>query len=197
MSYFDYNTAEKQQGSLIPEGSIVPLQLKIRPKGASFAGMGPNDAGLFKETNDGTAYMIDVEYTVLGGEFAKRPGWEMICAKGNGSEGHNVWENIARTKIRAILESSRNIDPKDDGPEAMAKRQIQGFMDLQGISFTAIVGIESQEGYDDKNTFKPVTPDMDGYRQAPEGAPIATVAPAAQVAAQTQTATAAAGMGDW
>ena len=167
MSHFDYNTAEKQQGSLIPAGTIVPLTMFIRAKGSSFDGMGPKDEGLFKPTNDGTAYMIDIEYTVTAGEFNKRKGWEMICAKGNGSDGHNTWENIARTKIRAMLESSRNIDPKDESPEAMAKRKIEGFNDLQGLCFTAVAGIEEQEGYDPKNTFKPVTPDMDGYQQAP------------------------------
>lgn len=179
---FNYNEAEKQGSfGIIPKGEVVPVQMNIRAKHGDMPGMGPNDQGLFKQTKDGDAYMIDVEYQITAGEHAKRKVWEFICAKGNGSEGHVTWENIAKTKLRAILESAHQIDPDDVSDDAIAKRQISGFDDLQNVVFTARVGIESQDGYDDKNTLTPITCNEDDYRPpvGPSGGNVEHVATAA------------------
>lgn len=191
----DFNTADKQQEfGLIPDGTIVPVMMSLRANHGDMPGMGPKDGGLFKQTNDGTAYMIDVEYIVTAGEFAKRKMWEFICAKGNGSDGHVKWENIAKTKIRAMLESAYNIDPDDDSDAAIAKRSIEGYANLHGLVFTARVGVEKSDDpqYSDKNVLRPVTPGDDEYKAAPPppgGAPALPVAAQAAQPAQTANAT--------
>jgi hypothetical protein len=177
---FDFNTAEKQQsGGLIPKGAIVPVIMNLRRGGESYDGMGPNDGGLFKATNAGDAFMLDVEYTVTAGEYKGRKIWEMICAKGNGSKGHNTWQDIARTKLRAIIESSRNIDPDDGSEAAMKARQINGYIELDGVEFCARVGVEKDEEYGDKNKLTAVTPNDKAYLKPGE-------APAPKAAASTQ-----------
>jgi hypothetical protein len=176
----DLNNAEKQQSyGLMPKGAIVPVVLNIRRGGESFDGMGPNDGGLFKATNAQDAYMLDVEYTVTAGEFKGRKVWDLICAKGNGSKGHNTWQDIARTKMRAMIESSRNIDPDDGSDAAMKARQINGYIELDGIEFVARVGVRKDEEYGDKNELHPVTPNDKAYLK-PGEAPAPSAAPAKQ-----------------
>lgn len=170
MSKYDFNTADapRAMGALMPEGTKVMLTLSLRPGGCG-------DGGWLKNTNAGDAGMLDMEFTVDGGEFAKRKVWGNYLVEGNGSSGHDQATSISRSMVRGILESARNILPGLETPEAVTGRQISGWGDLDGLRFPAVLGVEkgslrdktagpNSERYADKNVLKlPIAPDDADY----------------------------------
>ena len=155
---FDFNNADSQREfSLIPEDTVCPLRLTLRPGGVG-------DGGWLKLTKAGDKQMLDCEIVVTDGPFAKRKFWTMMVV-----EGSEDAANISRSTLRAILESSRNIKPDDASDAAKRARLVSGYGDFDGIEFVGKVGIEpGQNGYKDKNRLKAVvTPGMTGYAQAP------------------------------
>lgn len=71
---------------------------------------------------------------------------------------------MGRSFIKAILNSARNIQPKDNSPDAQNKRRISGFRDLDGIEFLAKIEVGKDARGDDKNEIRvAVTPDSKDY----------------------------------
>jgi len=146
------NTAPEQKvmGGVIPSGTICSVLINVRGR---------------KDTKAKDGEMLDLEFTVLEGEYEKWRIWEMMMIKGNGSEGHNQALDITMSRVRAIIESAKGIDPSDDSKEAMAARDIDDWEDIDGLNVLIRVGIEKGvDPYPDKNkvlTF--ITPDMDDY----------------------------------
>jgi hypothetical protein len=171
----DFNTAERSTAGVIPKGTILPVVIAIQGGGADMPGMGPNDSGAFKMTKADDAYMLVLEQTVIAGTYKGRKVWSYLGVKGNGSDGHDKWVAGSMSKLRGIVESSRGISPKDDSDKAVAGRKIDGFMDLNGMTYTAKAGIEAgEDGYEDKNILYAVTPDSKDY-VAPGEAPAQAV----------------------
>jgi hypothetical protein len=74
--FLNYNDAGEQRSfDLIPAGSIVPVQLTVRPGGGG-------DDGWLRPSKDGSSQGLDCEYTVLDGEHAKRKIWALYTVKG-------------------------------------------------------------------------------------------------------------------
>lgn len=203
MSNFDFNEAEPQRaggGSLIPDNTIALVVVKIRP-----GGTGPG--GYLKHNNAGDAEMLDLEFTVDGGEFDRRKLWSNYITSGT-TDGQKTAAGITRSRLRAMLESARGIMPSDTSPDAIAARRANGWGDFDGLVFCAKIGIEQgalkdkmagpqSERWDDKNVIKAViTPDEPHYI-APT--PQAKAAAAAQGAANTNApaATQAAAKPSW
>ncbi|GHU19935.1 hypothetical protein FACS189472_10450 [Alphaproteobacteria bacterium] len=153
----DFNTAELQtEFELIPAGTIVKAILVIKP-GNDFS-----DPFLTRSRNGDSCY-LDCEFIVLEGRYAKCRIFDKI-----GVEGSEAWINIGRTRIRAILESAKNINPKDVSETAMAGRKINSFDDLNQLEVVIKVGIEIDKGgvYKDKNkVVSIVTPDKPMYKE--------------------------------
>lgn len=159
----DFNSAPKQQEyELIPNGSIVPLVMNVRPGGFG-------ETGELTASKSSDAVYVSAEFTVISGEFAKRKVFDNIGVSGGklDDSGNSIYGNMGRTRLRAILEASRNIKPDDFSQEAAAKRQVTSYTDFDGMAFLAEVGIQKgQNGYNDKNTIKLViTPDKPGYQK--------------------------------
>lgn len=156
---FDLNTAEASapRDSLIPHGTIVPVHMTVRPGGAG-------DGGWLKRSAKG-ALMIDAEFTVLEGEFAKRKFWSYFVLDGE-TDGQKSAGAISRSNIRAIVESAKGIKPSDADEKAVAGRRLNGFEDLDGLRFWCAVKLEKGQGeYKDKNQFSyAVTPDKKEWR---------------------------------
>lgn len=160
MSNFDFNDADRQF-DLIPDNTIVPLVMHIKPGGQG-------DGGWLRSSQNSNAMMLECELTVLEGPFAKRKIFQYMVVSGGkvNEKNESIAGNITRSNLRAILESSRNINPDDMSPEAAQKRCCPGgYAEFNGICFVAKIGIEKgQNGYNDKNKIKAViTPDMAGY----------------------------------
>lgn len=147
----DLNTAERQRegGELVPDNTIAPVILALR--------------GL-KPTKDRSGQMLDCEFTILEGPFAKRKFWSNMMVTGS-TDGQAKAVNISLSRIRAMLESAYGVQPSDSSDEAKAARRIADWDDLNGLEFVAKIGIEKGTGeYKDKNTLKgAVTPDEADY----------------------------------
>ena len=176
---FDFNTAERQQNGfdLIPANTILPLVMNIRPGGAG-------EQGWFRPSQSSDAMLLDCEFTVESGPYAKRKVWQMFTMSGGKLDDHgeSMGGKISRQALRAILESARNIHPDDMSDTGMAARRIEGWKDFNGLVFWAKIGVEKDKTgqYQDKNKIICViTPDMKEYGKMTEPEP-AQSKPAAQ-----------------
>jgi hypothetical protein len=153
MSAFDFNTAEEQRDfDVIPDKTIAVVQMKIRPGNAG-------EGGLLKRSKSGEAEMLDCQFTVVEGKFAKRKFFGNFVLSGT-TDGHEEAAKISHSKLRAILESARGIKPADVS-EAAKKARNAEYRDFDGIRFVTKIDIEPAKGeYKAKNILgEVVTPD--------------------------------------
>lgn len=122
----------------IPPGSVVALQLRIRPPKETEAD--EQFPGYVRVAKTG-ARQLDVEYVVVGGRFAGRKIWEYITI-GGPTAGHDKAKHISRSFIRAVLDSAQGLDPKDNSEQAAMRRVLRSWADLDGITFAAEVSGE-------------------------------------------------------
>lgn len=153
MAYDFNNASEQRSGDLIPEGTIAPVHLTIRPGNSG-------EGGWLKRSKAGDSSALDCEFTVTEGPQAKRKFWTLFTVEGT-TEGHGKAADISSSKIRAILESARGIRPDDESEAAKNARRLSTWGDLDGLRFVAKIGIEKgKDGYKDKNTLvEVITPD--------------------------------------
>lgn len=158
----DFNDADEQRDfDLIPKGTIVPVRMTIKPGGYDEPHMGWTGGYATHNDTSGAVY-LNCEFVITGGPFAKRKVWSLI---GLHSLKGPEWGSMGRSFIKAILNSSRGLDPKDKSPEAQARRRISGFRDLDGIEFLAKIDIGKDARGGDKNEIKAaVTPDKKDYQ---------------------------------
>jgi hypothetical protein len=168
------DTASQAQGfDVIPAGTQVELVMNIKPGNIGIE-------NLLKRTSKGDAEMLDVEFTIKGGEFDKRKIFANMLLDGTTS-GHAKAGEISRSLLRAIFEAINAIDPKDSSPATTARRASATLAGFNGATFLATLEIEKggkrSEGgfYKDKNIIGKVLRVGDpGYRklEQPPPAPI-------------------------
>lgn len=152
---FDFNSADPQMvmGDLIPDGTFAKLRLTIRPGGVD--GAAPMDQGLLKASGSSDARMLDCEFTVMEGTFAKRKFWQMFTVQGGklDEKGQSKGWNISKSTFRAMIDSALGLNPEDMSEATKAKRVIQGLKQLDGITFWGRIMIEpaSNPQYRDVN----------------------------------------------
>ena len=154
MNSYDFNDADTQRNfDVIPDGTIATVRMTVRPGSAG-------EDGWLRRSKDGNREMLDCEFVVLDGPFAKRKFWMLFTVDGT-TQGHAEAAKISASKLRAILESARGIRPDDKSDTATQARRIGSYGDLNGLSFIARVGVEPpQNGYKAKNRLDHVvTPD--------------------------------------
>jgi len=128
----------------IPDGTIAPVRLTVRGE---------------KMTKAGDARMLDCEFIVTAGTYAKRKIWTNMMITSNGTDGHDKAVQITMSRVRAMLESAYGIAEDDKSPDAMQGRTINDWPDLDGLEFLAKIGIEKSKDPkypDDKNTVQAV-----------------------------------------
>jgi hypothetical protein len=138
----NFNDAEAQiEFGIIPNNTIAKAVLTIR------AGNDFSDPFLTR-SKDGNATYLSCEFTILEGQFARRKVFDKI-----GICGSDVWVNMGKARIRAILESAKNINSKDMSETAMAARKINSFDELNGLEPIIKIGVEHDRSgvYQDKN----------------------------------------------
>ncbi|AKJ30654.1 hypothetical protein [Caldimonas brevitalea] len=156
----DFNDAEPQVFDLIPKGTVVPVRMTIKPGGFDDHAQGWTSGWATQSYETGSVYLA-CEFVVLAGDYAKRKVWSNI---GLYSPKGSTWTQMGRSFIRGVLNSARNLHPKDLGPDTAAKRFISGFHELDGIEFLARIDVE-KDGRDElKNVIKvAVEPDHPDY----------------------------------
>ena len=74
---YDLNDAQPQLppvGEPMPDGTFAKVKMTIRPGGVN--GSTPMDAGLLKASQSSDAKMLDCEFTVVAGAYARRKFWQ-------------------------------------------------------------------------------------------------------------------------
>jgi hypothetical protein len=153
----NFNDAEQQtEFGIIPNNTIAKAVLTIR------ASNDFSDPFLTRSKN-GESTFLNCEFTILEGQFARRKIFDKI-----GISGSDVWVNMGKARIRAIIESAKNINPKDMSETAMAARKINSFEELDGLEMIIKIGIEHDRNgaYPDKNKIAVIiTPDHKFYAE--------------------------------
>jgi hypothetical protein len=164
MSTLDFNNAAAQSSTeLIPDGTIAPVIMGLR------AGNAGDDGWLAISKSSG-ALMLDCEFVIESGPFAKRKFWGYMSLSEKAAP-------ITGSTVRAILESAFGVRPDDLSEKAQAARKISDWSALNGIRFVAKIGVEKGTGdYSDKNKLRQViTPDHKEYQAAfGGGSPVAS-----------------------
>lgn len=129
-------TANRSQGfEVIPAGTLVTLVTTIRPGTIGIE-------GLLKRTAKGDAEMLDLEFTIWGGDYDKRKIWSNLVLDGT-TAGHAKAGEFSRALLRAIFEASHGLDPNDTSPAATARLAAVTLASFQGCTFLATLEIET------------------------------------------------------
>ena len=166
---YDLNDVQPQMppmGELIPDGTFARVAMTIRPGGLN--GATPTDAGVLKASNSSDAKLLDCEFTVVEGPYARRKFWQNFTVAGGtvGERGQSIGWKISKGQFRAMIDSALGLNPEDMSEAAKAKRVLRGLADLDGISFVAKIQIEPSRNpaYKDANKLaNVVTPDEPQY----------------------------------
>ncbi len=113
---YDYSSAPPPRdfAELIPAGTIASVLMRIRPGGAG-------EDGMLKRSKEGDCEMLDCEFVLVDGPYARRKFWGNLVLEGT-TAGHAQAAEISRGVLRGILESARNIRPDDLSDQARARR---------------------------------------------------------------------------
>jgi hypothetical protein len=159
----DTNTSNDLQP--IPDGTVVRAIInftggdEVIPEFSNLA--------LFKRSQTTSAIYCPIEFTVMGGSYDKRRVWHNLFVHGDkmGNNGVPVAREIGMRTLRNMVDSSLGLNPSDQSPEAVGKRNINGIEDLQGREICLVVAIEKgTNGYKDRNKVKIVlTPKDDNF----------------------------------
>lgn len=159
----DFNASENDGAvnDLIPDNTIAQVRMEIQP-----GGVGPD--GMLTRSQSSDVIMLRTEVTVTSGEYSGSSFRQDIMLDGGkrDKDGRSKCGIRGHRTIRAILESARNIHPGDTSEAAMAGRRINGWQDLNNLSFWAVIGIDKDKNgnYPDKNVLTRIlTPGMNGY----------------------------------
>ena len=158
----DFSSAEDQKSfDVIPKGTVARVRMTIKPGGYDDIREGWTGGYATRNITSGAVY-LNCEFVVLEGPYARRKVWSMI---GLFSSKGPEYANMGRSFIKGILNSARGVTSKDDSPQAVAARRINGFADLDGIEFVARIDVEKdQRNGDDRNTIKTaITKDHKSY----------------------------------
>ena len=170
---FDYSQTDDPRdfSELIPHNTIATTQMRIRPGNA-----GPD--GLYKRTARGDAEMLDCEFVVLDGPFAKRKFWDNFMLAGT-TDGQKEMVLTNRGRLKKILESARGIKKGDTSEQNLALYRAED-KDFNNIIFVARIGVKKGEpkndgsgtSWSDKNyLLAAITPDQKDWHPVEQPPP--------------------------
>jgi hypothetical protein len=155
----------RDSGALMPNGTIAPMQVRIKPGGHG-------EAGLLTpaETEKGRSAYLHLEYVITAGPHKDRKIWGRSTVEG---DNHAAAIEITSDLLGSLARSAFNFSMKDTGPEVEAKLKDFDLRMLDGLRFIGKIGVErgkmdssSGERWPDKNTIVAgVTKDMKEWAQ--------------------------------
>lgn len=150
---------------LIPEGTVARAIITLKPGDMPIPDYGHGN--WFKASNSSRAKWMELEFTVIGGQFDRRKFWDRIFVDGDkvGSSGMPQAKEIGLRTLRSIIDSANGLNPSDTSPEAQQRRTINGVGDLNGMEICAKIGVKKgTNGYSDSNRLMvAMTPKDNGY----------------------------------
>jgi hypothetical protein len=154
-----------QEFSLIPAGTIARAVIVVKMGDIEISEFGAGQ--WFKQSQSSKAKWMELEFTIIGGEFDRRKFWDRIFVDGDkmGQSGIPQAKEIGLSTLRQIIESANSLDPTDMSEAAQQRRNISGIMDLNGMEICAKIGIKKgTNGYSDSNKLtSAMTPNQTGY----------------------------------
>ena len=190
----DLNTAgEQQTGSnlVIPPHSKVQVQLSIIYPDAGRAGA---SAPELTRAHSGLEYLA-TKLTVTRGSFAGKVMYQNFNLANAQTTGQQKAVDISIRSIRAMVEASRGIRPKDNSPTATQARKLQRWSELDGLTCFIVVDCEQSQPsrsngrvYINNRLYSVVTIDDPCYQQLTQQGEMISNDPIPEV---QQTATAA------
>ena len=144
---------QRSEFSLIPKGTVVRAVMIVKQGDLEIPEFGTG--AWFKRSQNTSAKWMEIEYTIIGGEYDRRKFWDRIFVDGDkiGPRGMPQAKEIGLRTLKSLVESARNIDPADMSPQAQQSRNITGMMDLNGMEICAKIGIKKgNNGYADQNS---------------------------------------------
>lgn len=179
-SYTDFSDAQPNTFDVIPDNTEVPVIFAVQ------AGDPDLGDGCLKRSKNTDAIMLNLEATITAGKFAKRkffPSFYMGVTGGQPTEKQQTGIDMARAKLRAIVEAARGFSPTDETPAAVAARKLASLREIDGMECSVVLGVEKGEGtFPDKNVIKRVVPHgkaaaNGGHNQAAEAQSMRAAAP--------------------
>jgi hypothetical protein len=173
---------------LIPDNTVVRAIINIQPNVLTIPEF--CNSPIFKASQTTSAKWIEVEYTIIGGQYDKRKFWQNHFFDGDAKDETGVSKSrkIGLQWLKGVLESNSNIAANDASPKAQAVRQLDvqkgGVASINGMNVCVKIGIEKSNDpqYSDKNRCKIImTSGMEGYipnGQPPAVTPSQTTEPA-------------------
>ena len=189
----DLNTAgEQQTGSnlVIPPHSKVQVQLSIIYPDAGRAGA---SAPELTRAHSGLEYLA-TKLTVTRGSFAGKVMYQNFNLANAQTTGQQKAVDISIRSIRAMVEASRGIRPKDNSQTATQARKLQRWSELDGLTCFIVVACEQSQPshngkvYINNRLYSVVTIDDPCYQQLTQQGEMISNDPIPEV---QQTATAA------
>jgi hypothetical protein len=130
----DFSNAPAQRDfDVIPKGTVVVVQMNIRPGNAG-------EDGLLKRTKAGDAEGLDCEFVVTEGEHAKRKFWTYMLQSGTTDEQEGMARSWTGT-LKAIIECVKGIKPEDVSEKAKKDRDVP-YSFFDGARFMCKVNVE-------------------------------------------------------
>jgi hypothetical protein len=169
----DLNNIESGGGSdfeLIPMDTIVRAIITIKPNAVTMPEF--SNVPIFKASQTTSAKWLEVEYTIIGGQFDKRKFWQNHFFDGDAKDDSGVSKSkkIGLQWLKSVVESHNDISAFDASPQAQAVRQIDmqkgGVASINAMNVCVKIGIEKSNDpmYSDKNRCKVIlTQGMEGY----------------------------------
>ncbi len=160
MSNIDLNKFEKQKNfDVIPAGTLATVMTKMR--GTYVPDTGDMDYIIYSANGN---QMLEFAFVIV--DTAQEYIGRIIYQKFVIDPNSQVAANISFTKIRAMWEAAKGIDPEDMTEAAQQARQLESVEQLNNIAFQIVVSVEKSKDkkYADRNGIKRIiTPDDEGY----------------------------------
>jgi hypothetical protein len=145
---FDFNAAEEQKtfaAGPVPVGSIVMLKLEIQRPNEAYAAK----PGSYVQKTKSGLYSLNCQFTVQHGTYAGYHWFENFLMpegvqQARLTDGQLTACRISYSRMRAIIEAHRRIDPKDQSQRARAARNLADWMDLNGMQFPCRLGLKKE-----------------------------------------------------
>ena len=180
---------QNQEFALIPSGTVARAVLVVQQGDIDIAEFGQGQ--WFKKSMSTSAKWMNLEFTIVGGQFDRRKFWHSVFVDGDkmGQSGMPLAKEIGLRTLKSIVESARNINPSDMSPQAQQNRNIGGMFDLNAMELCVKIGVKKgTNGYKDNNQLMvALTPDNKEF--LPQGSiPMQTTPAAGMQQGQQPTA---------
>lgn len=142
----------QMERTLIPLGTVARAIILVKMGDVTIPEFG--NGQWFKKSQSSAAKWMELEFTIVGGQFDRRKFWDRIFVDGDklGESGIPLAKEIGLRTLRSIIESANSLDPSDMSSEAQSRRQISGVDALNGMEICAKVGVKKgTNGYEDAN----------------------------------------------